>query len=110
VYYLALCVWLASFWLAGETLPPSLLTLAILFFSAGHDLGYWSLRNEREQLAAATRTVERDSSILELTALMALQDRSKRPMMAFIVVHDGLEFLMFAWVLFYLFSAISVSR
>jgi len=108
-YYLLLCFWLASSWFVWETLPPGWLTSAILVFSASHILGYWSVRTELEQLADATRTVKRDSSVSELGAMLAHQYKSHRWMMAFVGVHDGLELLMFAWILLYLVSAAPVS-
>jgi hypothetical protein len=106
-YYLVVCFWLAASWLASESLPPVWLTLAILVFAGTHFFGYYDLLTRREQLAAATDTVRRDSSVSEMVGMIAQQYKSYHSMVVFLVLHDALEVLMFGSILFYLFSTIS---
>ena len=108
VYYMVLCAWLALSWAAWESPPPGWLTFAVLFFSATHLFGFFSLRTERDQLDAAIGAVERDSSISELAAMFERQYRAPRAVMGFSVVHDLVEVIAFGCVLFYL-ASISVS-
>ena len=103
VYYQAVCAWLALSWAAWE-LPPAWLTFPLLLFSATHLFGFFSLRTERDQLDAAIGSVNRDSSISELAAMFERQYKAPRAVMAFSVIHDGVEVLVFGSVLFYLAS------
>ena len=95
IYYLLLCAWLSWSWLAWNTLPSNWATSAILIFSTSHVLGFWSLRTQRVQLAAAATSAARDSSVAELATMIATeQDKSYPAVMGTIVAFDGLELLV----------------